>query len=366
LPEHGQAFISFIKNGERFLFHYLGLAASKETMETNSFSNEQLAGQRLMVGFDGIGLNADLKFLIANVKAGGIILFARNLQTPDQIKDLCLAVQEYARSCGQPPLFIAIDQEGGQVARLKDPFTQFPGNPHMKGPADAVHFAEVTAAELKQVGVNMNMAPVMDVAPPDFNSIMAQRAFGGDPAWVSRLGVTVIEHLQRNRIMAVAKHFPGIGRTTLDSHLDLPVLDDDITALERFDLIPFAAGIQQKVSGMMLSHIFYPKIDPRWPASLSREIAHNLLRKQMGFDGLVMTDDLDMGAVAKHFDIQTAIRQILAADIDLALICHQGPSIEIAFEEILKTLTDSEKMKTRGIESAARIMGMKRKYELEK
>jgi beta-N-acetylhexosaminidase len=333
-------------------------------METNTFSSEQLAGQRLMVGFDGIGLNADLKFLIAQVKAGGIILFARNLQTPDQIKGLCLAVQDYARDCGQPPLFIAIDQEGGQVARLKEPFTQFPGNPHMKSRADAVQFAEVTAAELKQVGVNMNMAPVMDVAPLDFNSIMAKRAFGGDPAWVSSLGVKVIEHLQRNQIMAVAKHFPGIGRTILDSHQELPVLENDIVDLKRFDLIPFAASIQQNVSGMMLSHVFYPKIDPQWPASLSREIAHDLLRKQMGFEGLVMTDDLDMGAVAKHFDIQTAIHQILAADIDLALICHQGPNIEIAFEEILKTLTDSEKMKARGIESAARIMGMKRKYEV--
>ena len=331
-------------------------------MKTSGFSNEQLAGQRLMVGFDGTGLNAELKSLIAHVKVGGIILFARNLQTPDQIKDLCLAVQDYARNCGQPPLFIAIDQEGGQVARLKQPFTQFPGNPHMKGDADAVQFAEVTAAELKQVGINMNMAPVLDVAPRDFNSIMAKRAFGGDPAWVSRLGVKVIEHLQRNHIMAVAKHFPGIGRTILDSHQDLPVLEDDIFALKGFDLIPFAASIQQNVSGMMLSHIFYPKLDPQWPASLSRQIAHDLLRKQMGFDGLLITDDLDKGAVAKYCDIQTAIRQILAADIDLALICHQGPNIEIALEEILKKLMDSEQMQIRGIDSVKRIMRFKQMY----
>ena len=194
-----------------------------------------------MVGFDGTRLNEDLKFLIDHIKAAGIILFAANLETPDQIKDLCFTVQDYAESCGQPPLFIAIDQEGGQVARLKEPFTQFPGNPHIHHEKDAVHFAEVTAAELNQVGINMNMAPVMDVAPQDINSIMAKRAFGGDPDWVSRLGVKVIEHLQRNNIMAVAKHFPGIGRTIMDSHLDLPVQEDDLTAIERFDLIPFAA-----------------------------------------------------------------------------------------------------------------------------
>ena len=331
-------------------------------MKTTTFSNEQLAGQRLMVGFDGTGLDDDLKFLIGDIKAGGLILFAVNLVTPDQIKDLCSAVQEYAKQCGQPPLFIAIDQEGGRVARLKEPFTQFPGNPHMRHEADAEHFAEVTAAELNQVGINMNMAPVMDVAPEDSDSIMAQRAFGGDPDWVARLGLKVIEHLQHNNIMAVAKHFPGIGRTILDSHLDLPVLKDDLAAIERFDLIPFEACIQHGVCGIMLSHIFYPELDDQWPASLSKHIAHDLLRRRMGYEGLVMTDDLDMGAIIKHFNIQVSIQQILAADIDLALICHKGPHIEIAFEQVVKDITDSAEMKARGIESAKRIMGLKRKY----
>jgi len=331
-------------------------------MKTTTFSNEQLAGQRLMVGFDGTGLDDDLKFLIGDIKAGGLILFAVNLVTPDQIKDLCSAVQEYAKQCGQPPLFIAIDQEGGRVARLKEPFTQFPGNPHMRHEADAEHFAEVTAAELNQVGINMNMAPVMDVAPEDSDSIMAQRAFGGDPDWVARLGLKVIEHLQHNNIMAVAKHFPGIGRTILDSHLDLPVLKDDLAAIERFDLIPFEACIQHGVCGIMLSHIFYPELDDQWPASLSKHIAQDLLRRRMGYEGLVMTDDLDMGAIIKHFNIQVSIQQILAADIDLALICHKGPHIEIAFEQVVKDITDSAEMKARGIESAKRIMGLKRKY----
>ncbi len=331
-------------------------------MGTATMSNEQIAGQRLMVGFDGTGLDEDLKFVIDHIKAGGIILFARNLETPGQIKDLCFVVQDYARKCGQPPLFIAIDQEGGPVTRLKEPFTQFPGNPHMHHEADAVHFAEATAAELNQVGINMNMAPVMDVAPEDINSIMAKRAFGGDPDWVSRLGVKVIEHLQQNNIMAVAKHFPGIGRTILDSHLDLPVLKDDLTAIERFDLIPFEACIQHGVSGIMLSHIFYPKLDDQWPASLSKYIANDLLRKRMDYDGLVMTDDLDMAAITKRYEIRISIQQILVADIDLALICHKGPNIKIAFEQILKEITDSAEMKAKGLESVERIMRCKSKY----
>ena len=264
--------------------------------------------------------------------------------------------------CGQPPLFIAIDQEGGPVARLREPFTLFPGNPHIKSEEQAVRFAEITAAELCQVGINMNMAPVMDVSPEECNSIMAGRTFGGDPTLVARLGVKVIEHLQRNNIMAVAKHFPGIGRTVLDSHVDLPVLDDDLSVIEQFDLIPFETGIQHGVSAVMLSHIFYKKLDPQWPASLSGQIAKDFLRKRMGFDGIVITDDLDMGAIAKHFDIQISIRQILAAEIDLALICHQGPNIEIAYKEILQMITDSSEKKARGIESVLRIENLKNKY----
>ena len=325
-------------------------------------SNAQLAGQRLMVGFEGTVLNEDLKFLINRLKIGGIILFAINIESPDQIKDLCRSIQDYARICQQPPLFIAVDQEGGQVARLKEPFTIFPGNPHMKSEEDAVRFAEITAAEMNQIGINMNMAPVMDVSSEGSGSIMAERTFGDNPDWVSRLGVKVIEHLQLNKIMAVAKHFPGIGRTALDSHLDMPVLHDDLSIMEQLDLIPFEAGIRSGVSGVMLSHIFYSQLDPQWPASLSLQIAKNLLRKQMQFNGLVLTDDLDMGAITKHYDIQTAVHQILAADIDLTLICHKGPSIEIAFEEMAKEIADAPAIKASGIESVERIMRAKRKY----
>ena len=327
-----------------------------------SFSNEQLAGQRLMVGFDGTELNKDLMFLIDTIKIGGIILFSRNLSGPDQIKHLCLSVQKYAFECGQPALFIAIDQEGGQVARLKEPFTVFPGNPKMKGEEDAERFARITAAELTEVGINMNMAPVLDVAPEGIQSAVAGRAFGHDPGWVSRLGVRVIEHLQQGKIMAVAKHFPGIGRTTLDSHLDMPLLDIDLAAIVSADLLPFEAAIRHNVAGIMLSHILYKKIDLDWPASLSTLIARDLLRYSMGFDGIVMTDDLDMGAIKKHYGIKRSIKQILSADIDMALICHRGPDIEIAFDEILKEIGGSQEGKTKGAESVQRILRLKRSY----
>jgi len=331
-------------------------------MDITTFSPEQSAGQRLMVGFDGIELNAELKFLIDTLKVGGIILFSRNLIDPEQIKNLCFSMQSYARSCDQLPLLIAIDQEGGQVARLKEPFTQFPGNSKMKGPEDAVYFAKTTATELLEVGINMNMAPVLDVAPEGINSVMAERAFGPDPGWVSEQGRMMIEHLQAENIMAVAKHFPGIGRTVLDSHFELPDLDIDVDAMQGFDLFPFKTAISHDVAGIMLSHIRYTRIDPDWPASLSKTIADDLLRKKMGYDGVVMTDDLDMGAIAKHYDLNTAIRQILAADIDMTLICHAGPNIEKAFKEILDVQKRSQKMQALGMKSLKRIMRLKLRY----
>ena len=331
-------------------------------MNPETLSVAQLAGQRLMVGFEGKQFNQDLKFLIRDLKVGGIILFSQNTETPAQVKKLCEAVQEYARLNEQPPLIIAIDQEGGQVARLKEPFSQFPGNPAMKDVKDAILFAETTAAEFTRAGINMNLAPVMDVAPREIASIMAERAFGHDPKWVSKLGLTIISHLQRHHIMAVAKHFPGIGRTVADSHVDLPSCEHDLAELKSCDLIPFADSIAQEVAGIMLSHVIYQKIDPQWPASLSTQIAQNLLRERMRFSGISMTDDLDMGAIKKHYDIKTAIRQILQAGIDLALVCHKGPNIAIAYQQIVDGLRLSRESKAMGIASVKRILALKNKY----
>ena len=331
-------------------------------MDTKSLTKEELAGQRLMVGFEGDEFSDDLRYLIGELKVGGIILFSQNITSPERLKYLCEAMQHHAADCGNLPLFIAVDQEGGQVARLRNPFTEFPGNPFMQSEEDARQFAEITAAELTRVGFNMNMAPVLDVAPENIESIMAGRAFGHDPAWVKRLGLNVIHHLQKNRIMAVAKHFPGIGRTTLDSHMDMPGLDVELSDLKSFDIIPFEAAIKNNVSGIMLSHILYHRLDPDWPASLSPRIARDLLRNQLGYKGLTLTDDLDMGAIARHYDIHTVIRQNLEADIDIILICHKGPNIQLAFEEILRKLTDSSELEARGIESVERIVDAKKQY----
>jgi beta-N-acetylhexosaminidase len=331
-------------------------------MDSSILSNEQLAGQRLMVGFDGTRLDDALMHLIDGFKVGGIILFSRNLETPAQIRDLCRSAQQHALDCAQPPLLIAIDQEGGTVARLKAPFTRFAGNAAMRSEQEARDFARITAGELAGIGVNMNRAPVMDVVPSDGESVMRDRSFGHDPDWVSRLGVRVIEGLQQRGIMAVAKHFPGIGNTTLDSHLALPTVTTDLPALAARDLLPFEAAIAHNVAGIMLSHILYPQLDPQWPASLSPPIVGTLLRERLGYGGVVMTDDLDMGAIVRHHDIRTAISQVLAADVDMALICRNSPKVAAAVETIRTALAVDPALQKRGCASVDRILALKRKY----
>ncbi|MCP3924338.1 MAG: glycoside hydrolase family 3 protein [Desulfobacterales bacterium] len=324
-------------------------------------SLEDKAGQRIMVGFDGVSLNNDLKFLIKNIRVNGIILFKRNIESPEQVKDLISAAQEYAKSSGLPKLFVSIDQEGGTVSRLKEPFTQFPeGAAGIKTNEYAKYFAQVTASELKSIGVNMNMAPVLDIDPAGFNGIMKKRALGNTPQQVSVLGLSIINNLEKNRVMAVGKHFPGIGRTVLDSHFELPKLDLTIEELNDFELKPFEAAIRNGVSGLMISHILYTKLDEKWPASLSPKIAKDLLRDKLGYDGLLITDDLDMKAV-KH-DIRTSVKQVLKSDIDIPLICKSGKRVEEAFDEIMRNLKDSNELEISGNKSLERILKLKKTF----
>jgi beta-N-acetylhexosaminidase len=334
-------------------------------MDISAWSAEKLAGQRLMAGFEGLRLNAAVKRLIADRKVGGLILFKRNVETPAQLIELTHSAQAFARNNGQPPLFIAIDQEGGRVARLGPPFTQFPKTPPAANAEEAARFAAVTAHELASIGVNMNLAPVLDVAPEGFASVMAARSFGPDPQHVARLGAVIINGLQSRRILAVAKHFPGIGRTTLDSHLDLPLMDADLTSFERYDFIPFRSAIANAVAGVMLSHIVYRQLDSDWPASLSRRIVRDLLRKRLGFEGITLSDDLEMGAISRCCAFTTAIRQTLRADIDMILICHSAEKIRQAHALMTRKLEASEKLRRRGEQSAHRILGLKRAYLLE-
>ncbi|MCU0558924.1 MAG: beta-N-acetylhexosaminidase [Desulfobacterales bacterium] len=332
--------------------------------DLSAWSDERLAGQRLMAGFEGTAFNAALERLIAGVNLGGLILFKRNLLFPEQIARLCRSAQECARACGLPPLLIAIDQEGGPVARLGRPFTRFAGNPAMEEEADAQRFAAITAAELSAVGITMNLAPVVDVVPEGFPGVMAGRVFAGGPERVARMGRVVIEGLQARGIMAVAKHFPGIGRTRLDSHVERPVLPADLASLAAFDLIPFQAAVDGEAAGIMLAHVLYPLLDPQWPASLSRTIVRGLLRRRMGYPGIVMTDDLEMGAIERCGGLDWALGGLLAAEVDMALVCHTREKIERAADFMARASAASQKGRQAAERSVGRILAVKQRYWL--
>jgi beta-N-acetylhexosaminidase len=323
----------------------------------------ELAGQRLMVGFDGTALTEDLKLLIADLRVGGLILFARNIQAPDQVSQLIADCQACASRAGLPPLFVAVDQEGGPVARLRRPqFAEFPAAPALSDPLEAGRVARRMGRLLRGLGFTMNMAPVVDVAPAGLDSVMAGRAFGHDPAHVGRMGAAVIAGLQAEGVMAVAKHFPGIGRTTADSHKVQPELNAPGESLAAQELPPFAEAFGCGVAGVMLSHVRYPALDARWPASLSVAVARDLLRGRMGFDGLAITDDLDMGAIKPAIQIETAAARILAADIDIALICHRSPDIEAALAALVDAMENDPRLLARAHRHNDRIQAFKRRY----
>jgi beta-N-acetylhexosaminidase len=331
------------------------------TEDISNESADELAGQRLMLGFDGTRFDDDLRDLIARFRPGGLILFKRNVEDPDRLRALCADAQAFARSLGLPPLLFSIDQEGGAVARLGPPFTVFPGNPAMADEADAERFGRISAAELLDVGIGMNLAPVMDVVLPGEPSVMESRVFAGGPDRVARMGCRVVRALQENGVLAVAKHFPGIGRTVLDSHEDLPRMSESRAEIERVELPPFRAAVREGVAGIMLSHILYPALDPEWPAGLSVAIARDLLRGEMGYDGLVLTDDLDMGAIRRHFSIAEAIPRILAAEVDLILVCRPGPAQEQARDEIRRHIRADPDLRAAARRSAERILRAKRR-----
>ena len=323
----------------------------------------EIAGARLMIGFDGVDLTDNLKRFIKDFRIGGVILFSRNIENPKQLATLCENIQEYAKTTGLSPLFIAIDQEGGTVSRLGVPFTQFPkGAPGFVTVDNTVEFAEITALELNASNINMDMAPVLDIAPKGFGSFIEKRALGATPESVAKLGLAMIKSFQSNGIIPVGKHFPGIGRTILDSHIELPVFDDTLESLRAFDLIPFQAAIEAGLDAVMLSHILYSELDNANPASISVKIVKELLRDEMGFNGVVMTDDMDMGAIVENYGYADAVTKALAATVDIILVCHESDKIEQTFNMLRQ---DAETNRESAQAAYERIMRLKYKYLMD-
>ena len=323
-------------------------------------------GRLFMAGMPGKKMDAGTEALIRDYCLGGVILFSRNIENPIQLARLCNDLQEKATKYHGIPLFLAVDQEGGPVARLRDPFTAFPGNEAIGGDpepmAKAREFAEVTAREMALVGLNMDLAPVVDVRWGEPEKHLAGRTFSDDPKKVAMLGQVVIKTLQENGVMAVAKHFPGLGKTSLDPHHYLPTIELDGREMEDINLPPFKEAIAAGVSGIMTSHAIYQSVEPTLPATLSNKILSGLLRGTIGFKGLILTDDLEMGAIKKKWGVPEGAVASFEAGSDVLLICEDQTWVLESIEILRKKIMQGEISGHRLQQSLERIMKAKSRF----
>jgi beta-N-acetylhexosaminidase len=314
-------------------------------------------GAHLWVGFEGTTLDRELRYIIQDFRVGGIVLFKRNIESPDQLRGLLEEAQAFARESLGRGICVAIDQEGGLVQRLKPPFTQLEAARDLAaaGPEALIRSAAKAAAELRQTGIHINLAPVLDVVAGGKSSFMEKRSLSSDPKIVSELGAMWIRQLQEEGISATAKHFPGLGLAESDPHHFAPVIHwRNDTAMEN-DLLPFRGAVKAGAHCFMTSHALYPYLDPVWPATLSSKINRERLREEMGFNGVLLSDDLDMAAVAHGYSWKEMAAQGTSATIDFFLLCQRSENIEHFYRALSDVLGSDAASNGRHEESALRI-----------
>jgi beta-N-acetylhexosaminidase len=299
----------------------------------------KMIGGLFMVGLPGMELDGSTRALVREHGVNDFILFKRNVQDPEQLKRLCRDLVLVCAEAGLPAPLIAIDQEGGTVARLKAPhFSEFADARVLAADDRAEEllagYARTCARELLAAGVNMNLAPVLDVCPAGQGLVMERRSLGDDPERVARLGALVIGEMQGQGLAACAKHFPGLGAVTLDPHQVRPVISRSRSALECDDLPPFQAAMAAGVAAIMTSHTVYPHLDRDNPATLSAKILSGLLRRDLAYNGLVITDDLEMGAIEKEGSVAEAALAAFLAGADMLLICEDHAKVLAAWEAV--------------------------------
>jgi beta-N-acetylhexosaminidase len=319
-------------------------------------------GQLFMVGFDGTEVTPDLGAWMATYGWGGVIIFGRNVTSPTQLRALTRDLQAAVRARGHPPLLIAVDQEGGRVARLKAPFTAFPSMARVGQTGSeqlAYRVGEAMAGELAAVGINMDMAPVLDVLSNPANTVIGDRAFGTDPPGVARLGTAFMHGMHAAGLLAVGKHFPGHGDTLLDSHLALPVCERTLVQLSACELLPFQVAVAAGLEAIMTAHVIYKTWDSRLPATLSPSILTGILRGKLAFQGVIISDDLGMAAVAETMPWGEVPVQALRAGVDLLLICHHRGRQEQAYTRVFSAVQRGELPEALVDRAVARIHTLK-------
>ena len=308
-------------------------------------------GQLVIAGFAGLTLPAELRAIAREFDLGGVILFARNVEAPLQVAEVAYDVKQLA----EVPPWVSVDQEGGRVQRLRAPFTEWPPPASLGRCGDAsvaARFGRALARELRSVGVTLDYAPVLDVHTNAANPVIGDRALSDDPVAVARLGAVLIGALQAEGVAACGKHFPGHGDTSRDSHLELPVVEHEPERLRDVELRPFRAAIEAGAAAVMTAHVRYPALDEAAPATLSRAVVGGLLRDEMGYDGLVVTDDLAMGAIAKHQAPAPAAVEAVRAGCDLVLLCEPDPAMQAGVIEGLIHALEDGSLSPRRVEQA--------------
>ena len=323
-----------------------------------NMSDADKVGQLLMIGIHGKTLNDDAKFMLNEYRVGGIILFDRNMESKDQVKSLITDINKTGKSAGLTPLFIGIDQEGGAVARMEDQLIKVPPAEELgKEPIEqAVSLAKQSGTELKDLGFNINFAPVADLG------LTYGRSFSTNPDDVVRYASAVGKAYDEAGLWYSYKHFPGIGKTDVDLHADTSVVPVSKETLLNEDTKVFVDLIKQSkpnTYAIMVSHAMYPQIDAEHPSSLSKAIITDWLRKDMGYNGVVVTDDMDMGALAKHYTFSDMAVQSILAGSDILLVCHEYEHMQEAYNGLMKAVKDGRISKERLDESVKRILLMK-------
>ena len=323
-----------------------------------NMSDADKVGQLLMIGIHGKTLNDDAKFMLNEYRVGGIILFDRNMESKDQVKSLITDINKTGKSAGLTPLFIGIDQEGGAVARMEDQLIKVPPAEELgKEPIEqAVSLAKQSGTELKDLGFNINFAPVADLG------LTYGRSFSTNPDDVVRYASAVGKAYDEAGLWYSYKHFPGIGKTDVDLHADTSVVPVSKENLLNEDTKVFVDLIKQSKTNtyaIMVSHAMYPQIDAEHPSSLSKAIITDWLRKDMGYNGVVVTDDMDMGALAKHYTFGDMAVQSILAGSDILLVCHEYEHMQEAYNGLMKAVKDGRISKERLDKSVKRILLMK-------
>ena len=323
-----------------------------------NMSDADKVGQLMMIGIHGKSLNDDAKFMLNEYRVGGIILFDRNMESKDQVKTLITDINKAGKSAGLTPLFLGIDQEGGAVARMDDKLIKVPPAEEVgKEPVEqAAALAKEVGTELKELGFNINFAPVADLG------LTYGRSYSTNPDEVLRYASAVGKSYDEAGLWYSYKHFPGIGKTDVDLHADTSIVPVSKETLLSEDTKVFVDLIKQSKPNtytIMVSHAMYPQIDPDHPSSLSKAIITDWLRKDMGYNGVVVTDDMDMGALAKHYTFGDMAVQSILAGSDILLVCHEYEHMQEAYNGLMKAVKDGRISKERLDESVKRILLMK-------